>query len=111
MDQQPGRHAVSPGLRQASDYAWRLLLLGVAAYVVFLVLLRFELVFVALFIALIITSLLRPPVNVLSRFLPRPLAPVSTALAGSRWSSGSVAWSATRWRASRATWAASSAAA
>ena len=73
---------VSPRLRQASDYTWRLLLLGGAAYVVFLVLLRFELICVALFIALIIASLLRPPVNLLSRFLPRFLAALITALGG-----------------------------
>jgi predicted PurR-regulated permease PerM len=44
--------------------------------------LRFELIFIALFIALILASLLRPPVNVLSRVLPRSLALMLTALAG-----------------------------
>jgi len=73
---------VNPRLRQISDYAWRVLLLGGAAYIIFLVLLRFELIFIALFIAMIITSLLRPPVNVLSRYLPRSLALVLTALGG-----------------------------
>jgi predicted PurR-regulated permease PerM len=77
-----GKHEVSPRLRQASDYAWRLLLLGGAGYVAFLVALRFELIFIALFIALIITSLLRPPVHVLSRLMPRALAVVATALVG-----------------------------
>jgi predicted PurR-regulated permease PerM len=75
-------HGVSPRLRRASDYTWRLLLLAAAAYLVFQLLLRFELVCVALFIALVITSLLRPPVNVLARFLPRPLAALVTALGG-----------------------------
>lgn len=73
---------VDPRLRRASDIAWRLLLLGAAAYIVFLVLLRFELICVALFIALIIASLLRPPVKLLSRFLPRFLAAVLTAIGG-----------------------------
>jgi putative heme transporter len=77
-----GKHEVSPRLRQASDYAWRLLLLGAAGYVAFLVALRFELIFIALFISLIITSLLRPPVHVLSRVMPRALAVVMTALVG-----------------------------
>lgn len=73
---------VGPRLRQASDHTWRLLLLGAAAYIVFLVLLRFETIFVALFIALIIASLLRPPVNLLSRFLPRSAATLVTVLGG-----------------------------
>ena len=77
-----GARDVNPRLRQVSDYAWRLLLLGVAGYVLFLVAIRFELIFVALFIALIITSLLRPPVKLLARFLPRSLALVITALGG-----------------------------
>ena len=73
---------IDPRLRQASNYAWRLLLLGVTVYIAFLVLLRFELVCVALFIALIIASLLRPPVTVLSRYLPRFLATMVTACGG-----------------------------
>ena len=73
---------VNPRLRWAAGYAWRLLLLGVSAYIVFLVALRFELIFIALFIALIITSLLRPPVNLLAHYLslPRSLATILTAL-------------------------------
>jgi predicted PurR-regulated permease PerM len=82
MQGRGGPREVSPRLRQVSDYAWRLLLLGGAGYVLFLVALRFELIFVALFIALIFTSLLRPPVNVLARFLPRSLSLVITALGG-----------------------------
>jgi predicted PurR-regulated permease PerM len=73
---------VNPRLRLASGYAWRLLLLGGAAYIIFLMLLRFELIFVALFIALIIASLLRPPVNLLARVMPRSLAAIATALGG-----------------------------
>ena len=73
---------VNPRLRQVSDYAWRLLLLGAAAYIIFLILIRFELIFIALFLALILTSLMRPPVKVLSRVLPRSLALVLTALSG-----------------------------
>ena len=82
MPRPEDKREVSPRLRQASDYAWRLLLLGVAAYVVFLVALRFELIFIALFIALILTSLMRPPVHQLSKVLPRSLALVVTMLAG-----------------------------
>jgi putative heme transporter len=82
-EQAPGRQrGVNPRLRRTSDYAWRLLLLGGAAYIAFLVLLRFELIFVALFVSLIIASLMRPPVNQLSRILPRSLATITTALGG-----------------------------
>lgn len=95
MDRQVRERTVSPRLKQVSDYAWRLLLLGLAAYVVFLILMRFELVFVALFIALIITSLLRPPVNALSRFLPRPLALVLAALGGLTLIAGIFTWAGT----------------
>jgi predicted PurR-regulated permease PerM len=82
MERPAGKHEVSPRLRQASDYAWRLLLLGAAAYVAFLLALRFELIFIALFIALIITSLLRPPIHVLSKVMPRALALLVSALCG-----------------------------
>lgn len=77
-----GGRDVDPRLARASGYAWRVLLLGGAGYVLFLIFLRFELIAVALFIALVITSLLRPPVNLLARFLPRPLATLVTALGG-----------------------------
>ncbi len=82
---------MSPGLRRASEYAWRLLILGVAVYVVFRLALRFELVFVALFIALILSSLLRPPVNTLGRHMPRALALVTTAVGALAVLAG-VAW-------------------
>ena len=80
MDQLPGHRTVGPGLRRATDYAWRLLILAGAVYVLFRVAVRFELVFIALFISLILTSLLWPPVRVLSRSIPRPLAVLVTAL-------------------------------
>ncbi|MBS2964199.1 AI-2E family transporter [Actinocrinis puniceicyclus] len=61
-------------LRMAAAYSWRILIVGAAVYVAYLLLLRFELVGIALFLALVFTALLRPPVNVLSRRMPRPLA-------------------------------------
>lgn len=80
MDQQPGGRTVGPGLRRAAEYAWRLLVLGAAVYVLFRLLLRLELVFIAVFIALILTSLLRPPVLWLAKSMPRPLALLTTVL-------------------------------
>lgn len=91
MDQHPGPRSVGPGLRRVADYAWRLLVLGAAVYVLFRVLVRFELVFIALFIALILTSLLWPPVRLLSRRMPRPLALLLTGL-GSLALLGALGW-------------------
>ena len=78
---EPGR-GVNPRLRVVSDHAWRLLVLAAAAYVVYRIALRFEPVIIAMFLALIFTALLRPPTNLLSRYLPRGLA-VATAFLGS----------------------------
>lgn len=63
-----------PGLRTAAGYAWRLVLLGVAAYLLAGVLTRLELPVIAVFLALVITSVLRPLVDLLARVLPRPVA-------------------------------------
>ncbi|MFF9001302.1 AI-2E family transporter [Streptomyces achromogenes] len=71
-----------PWLRVAAAYAWRLILVGVAVYGVFSVLGSFQLVAVALFVALVVTSVLRPPTDLLARFLPRPLC-VAVTLVGS----------------------------
>jgi predicted PurR-regulated permease PerM len=72
--QRPGPLPVHPVLTAAADYAWRLLVVGVAAYAVFTVLERFQLVAVAVFLGLVITSVLRPLVELLARRLPRWLA-------------------------------------
>jgi len=80
----PGRAAppddiVHHGLRVAAAYAWRLIVLAVAVYLVFVVLAKLTLVAVALFVGLVITALLRPLVDLFSRALPRGLA-VAVAL-------------------------------
>ncbi|MER7757027.1 AI-2E family transporter [Kitasatospora sp. NPDC097643] len=69
-----GTDRVPPGLRTAAGYTWRLVLLGVAAYLVVAVLDRLQLPVVAVFVALVITSVLRPFVDLLDRALPRSLA-------------------------------------
>lgn len=58
----------------ASDYAWRLLVIGAVVYVVYLVLLRVELVLIALFLALVFTSVLHPATDAINRYLPRGLS-------------------------------------
>ncbi|MEU6091497.1 AI-2E family transporter [Streptomyces sp. NPDC047085] len=71
-----------PWLRIGAAYAWRLILVGVVVYGVFGVLGRFQLIAVALFLALVVTSVLRPLADLLNRVLPRPLS-VAIALVGS----------------------------
>ncbi|MEU8591220.1 AI-2E family transporter [Streptomyces sp. NPDC048664] len=71
-----------PWLRVAAAYAWRLVLVGIAVYGVFTVLGRFQLIAVSLFLALVITSVLRPLTDLLDRWLPRPLC-VAVCLVGS----------------------------
>ncbi|MFF7754651.1 AI-2E family transporter [Streptomyces sp. NPDC007971] len=71
-----------PWLRIAAAYAWRLILVGIVVYGVFGVLGRFQLIAVALFLALVVTSVLRPLADLLNRVLTRPLS-VAVALVGS----------------------------
>ncbi|MFG2634649.1 AI-2E family transporter [Streptomyces sp. NPDC048362] len=71
-----------PWLRITAAYAWRLILVGIVVYGVFSILGSFQLIAVALFLALVVTSVLRPVADLLSRVLPRPLS-VAVALVGS----------------------------
>lgn len=73
---------VARGLRVGAAYGWRLLVVGVVAYACFVMLGRLQLVAVALFLALVVTSVLRPLVDLLDRWLPRALA-VVVGVAGS----------------------------
>lgn len=74
--------AVNHGLRVAAAYAWRLLVLGVALYAGFMILGRLQLVAVAVFLALVVTSVLRPLADLLARRLPRSAA-VAVSVVGS----------------------------
>ncbi|GAA1906184.1 hypothetical protein GCM10009753_40950 [Streptantibioticus ferralitis] len=74
--------SVYRGLRVAAGYAWRLLVVGLLVYEAFTILGRFQLVAVAVFFALVVTSALRPLTDLVGRHLPRPLA-VALALLGS----------------------------
>ncbi|MGV9904479.1 AI-2E family transporter [Streptomyces sp. NPDC003388] len=73
---------IVPWLRITAAYAWRLILVGAVVYGVFTVLGLFQLIAVALFLALVVTSVLRPLADLLGRVLPRPLS-VAAALVGS----------------------------
>ncbi|MFF0557795.1 AI-2E family transporter [Streptomyces sp. NPDC004266] len=80
---QPGTPpTVSPFLRTAAAYAWRLLAVGLLVYSLFAVLGRFHEIGVAVFLGLVITALLRPVADLVARLLPRPLA-VGLTLIGS----------------------------
>ncbi|MHB9849426.1 AI-2E family transporter [Streptomyces krungchingensis] len=78
----PAHERVVPWLRVAAAYAWRLILVGVVVYGVFTILGRFQLIAVALFLALVITTVLRPLADLLARWLPRSLA-VTVSIIGS----------------------------
>ncbi|MFE1415477.1 AI-2E family transporter [Streptomyces sp. NPDC058746] len=73
---------VSPFLRTAASYAWRLLVVGAAVYAVFAVLGRFHEIAVALFLALVVTALLSSPTRGIARRVPRSIA-VAFSLVGS----------------------------
>nr|WP_236654745.1 AI-2E family transporter [Streptacidiphilus anmyonensis] len=68
------------GLQVVTGWAWRLLVLGTAAYVVFRLLARFQPVAVAVFLGLVIAALLRPLANRLNRVMSRPWAVVCSYL-------------------------------
>lgn len=67
-------------MRTAGGYAWRILaMVGVLGLVVFATS-RVQIVFVAVFLGLVLTSILRPVVNRVARVVPRPLAVAVTLL-------------------------------
>ena len=65
-------------MRTAGGYAWRILAVTAVIALVVFATARIQLVFVAVFLGLVFTSVLRPAVGRMSRVMPRPLA---TALA------------------------------
>jgi len=71
--------SVNRGLRTAAAYAWRLIVVAVAVYLIFVVLAKLTLVAVAVFVGLVIAALLRPLVDLFALILPRGLA-VAVAL-------------------------------
>ncbi|MEY9946833.1 putative PurR-regulated permease PerM [Kitasatospora sp. GAS204A] len=80
----PGRHPdalpVVPGLALAAGYAWRLLVISLCGYVALVILERLQLIAIALFLALVVTSVLRPAAELVARVLPRGVAVSITVL-------------------------------
>jgi predicted PurR-regulated permease PerM len=75
----PRDATVHHGLRVTAAYSWRVIVVAVAVYLLFVVLAKLTLVAVAVFVGLVITALLRPLVDLLSRKMPRGLG-VAVAL-------------------------------
>jgi putative heme transporter len=69
-----GDAAVSPALRTATGYVWRIAVLAVAVYVVFIALARVETVAVSVFVGLVLCAILLPVTRLLGRWVPRGLA-------------------------------------
>ena len=70
----PPDEAVRYGLRVAAGYAWRVVAVAVAVYLVFVALGRLHFVAISVFVGLLITALLRPLTDWLDRRLPRGVA-------------------------------------
>ena len=69
-------------LRSAAGWSWRLIVVAAAVGLITYATIRVQLVFVAVFLALVFTAVLRPLVNLLSRWIPRAVAtPLSMVLA------------------------------
>lgn len=68
-------------MRKAAGISWRLLVILAVVVVLVYATARIQLVFVAVFLALVFTSVLRPLVNLLDRWIPRGLAVVASLLA------------------------------
>lgn len=68
-------------MRKAAGVSWRLLVILAVVVVLVYATARIQLVFVAVFLALVFSSVLRPLVNLLSRWIPRGLAVVVSLLA------------------------------
>jgi predicted PurR-regulated permease PerM len=78
----PGSPApASPRITRAAGYAWLFLVLAAAAYVLFTILAKVWLAAVAVFVALVITALLRPVVDLFDRVMPRALAVAASLIA------------------------------
>jgi putative heme transporter len=73
-DRPPPDEAVRYGLRVAAGYAWRVVAVAGAVYLVFVALGRLHFVAISVFVGLLITALLRPLTDRLARWMPRGIA-------------------------------------
>ncbi len=78
----PVDHDAPRWLRMLAGSAWRLIVVVIAVGLVFYATSQVKLLFVAVFLALVFTAVLRPLVELLARFLPRFVATALAILAG-----------------------------
>jgi predicted PurR-regulated permease PerM len=79
----PVSHDPVPGwLRTAAEWSWRLILVTAAVLLIFIATAKVQLVFVAVFVALVFTAVLRPLVGLFARVMPRGLATALGMLSG-----------------------------
>ncbi|WP_418277011.1 AI-2E family transporter [Isoptericola jiangsuensis] len=76
------RENVPQWLRTSAGWSWRLVALVVGLSLVVYATAQVELVFVAVFLALVLTSVFRPLADVYDRIMPRPMATVLSLLTG-----------------------------
>lgn len=69
-------------LMVAAGWSWRLLVVVLAVALVFWATSRVQLLFIAVFVALVFTAVLRPLTNLYNRVMPRALATALTLLTG-----------------------------
>ncbi|MDO8107532.1 AI-2E family transporter [Isoptericola sp. b441] len=67
-------------LRAAAAWSWRLIVVVAAVSLVFFATTKVLLLFIAVFLSLVFTSVLRPVVNALNRFIPRGLATAASII-------------------------------
>lgn len=73
----------APGwLRHLAGVSWRLIVVVVALALVFYATSKVQLLFIAVFLALVFTAVLRPFVNIMSKIMPRALATALALLSG-----------------------------
>jgi predicted PurR-regulated permease PerM len=87
-----GADGVPRWMRTAGGYAWRIIAIVVVVGMVVYATARVQLVFVAVFLALVLTSVLRPFVNRLSRGMPRGAATAVALLSAFLFVAGLVAY-------------------
>lgn len=69
-------------LKSSAGWAWRLIIVTIAIGLVVFATSRVQLVFVALFVALVFSAVLRPVVNIYAKVMPRALATALSLLSG-----------------------------
>jgi predicted PurR-regulated permease PerM len=76
------RENVPAWLRTSAGWSWRLIAVVAAVALVFYATAQVRIVFVAVFLALVLTSVLRPVTDWYARVMPRPLATALALLSG-----------------------------